>query len=205
VDASYLNLTPGTRTGVVQDEALERLAKELAETEAKLLAIIEEQQRAEDEQASRDVLRSVQKALKEALLALPAEEYDWFNVRKKEEERLRPSPTGTRDNETETPETAESFVLRDAAFSDGDEADSNGGVQKEFFECAGPLYSVKISPASSVLSVGASRSFRAVSRDKSRRTVEENLKYNWTIADGHGLLENESGEIVTFHASAEPG
>ena len=76
VDAPYLNLTPGTRLGVIQDAALARLADELGPLESRLAKIIEDQQRAEEERASRDVLRSVQGALKEALLALPAEEYD---------------------------------------------------------------------------------------------------------------------------------
>src|SRR5262249_42009180 len=74
VEAGYLNLTPGTRSGVIQDEALARLESELRPVEEQLLQLIEEQRRAEEEQATRDVLRSVQKAIKEAILSLPAEE-----------------------------------------------------------------------------------------------------------------------------------
>jgi hypothetical protein len=80
IDAPYLSLTPGTRTGIIQDESFERLGTELVPLEAELLNIIDEQRRAEDEETSREVLRSIQKAIKEALLALPAEEYDWFDV-----------------------------------------------------------------------------------------------------------------------------
>ena len=87
IDAPYLNLTPGTRLGVIHDAALARLADELAPLEARLAKIIEDQQRAEEERASRDVLRSVQGALKEALLALPAEEYDWFDLHRGEGKR----------------------------------------------------------------------------------------------------------------------
>ena len=87
IDAPYLNLTPGTRLGVIHDAALARLADELAPLESRLAKIIEDQQRAEEERASRDVLRSVQGALKEALLALPAEEYDWFDLHRGEGRR----------------------------------------------------------------------------------------------------------------------
>ncbi|MBK7469917.1 MAG: hypothetical protein IPI73_03990 [Betaproteobacteria bacterium] len=87
IDAPYLNLTPGTRLGVIHDAALARLADELAPLEARLAKIVADQQRAEDERASRDVLRSVQGALKEALLALPAEEYDWFDLHRGEGRR----------------------------------------------------------------------------------------------------------------------
>jgi hypothetical protein len=89
IDAPYLNLTPGTRLGIIQDVALARLTDELAPLESRLAKIIEDQQRAEEERASRDVLRSAQGALKEALLALPAEEYDWFDLRRGEG-KLRP-------------------------------------------------------------------------------------------------------------------
>src|SRR5690242_8558923 len=87
VDAPFLNLTPGTRLGVIHDAALARLVDHLAPLEGRLTKIIEEQQRAEEERASRDVLRSVQGALKEALLALPAEEYDWFDLHRGEGKR----------------------------------------------------------------------------------------------------------------------
>jgi hypothetical protein len=79
---------------VIHDAALVRLADELAPLEVRLTRIIEDQQRAEEERASRDVLRSVQGALKEALLALPAEEYDWFDLHRGEGKR-RPRTTRT--------------------------------------------------------------------------------------------------------------
>lgn len=85
VDASFLNLTPATRTGVIHDEALEAFVAAMAPLEARLAGLIEERKRAEDEQNSRDTLRAIQRAFREAMLALPAEEYDWFevNARKK--------------------------------------------------------------------------------------------------------------------------
>jgi len=80
IDAPFLNLTPGTRSGVIHDGALQTLSDALLPLEQKLLEILEEQHRAEEERASARILRSVQKALKEALLALPVEEYNWLAV-----------------------------------------------------------------------------------------------------------------------------
>jgi hypothetical protein len=71
---------------------LARLADELAPLELRLAKIIEDQQRAEEERASRDVLRSIQGALKEAMLALPAEEYDWFDLHRGEGKRRPRTP-----------------------------------------------------------------------------------------------------------------
>ena len=61
--------------------------------EQKLTEIIEAQRRAEEEQASREQLRAIQRAFREALLALPAEEYDWFDVQARQHDR-RPGRTG---------------------------------------------------------------------------------------------------------------
>jgi len=76
LDAPFVNLTPGTRTGIVQDASYAALCAGLSNLELKLGEIIEEQRRAEEEQASRELLRTIQRAFREALLALPAEEYD---------------------------------------------------------------------------------------------------------------------------------
>src|SRR4029453_18662787 len=80
VDAPFLILTPGTRSGILQDEHFSALCDALAPVEAALTSAIDEQRRAADEQASKDILRSIHRAFREALLALPAEEYDWFQL-----------------------------------------------------------------------------------------------------------------------------
>jgi hypothetical protein len=199
IDAPYLNLTPGTRTGIIQDEAFARLAAELAPVETELLTVIDEQRRAEDEQTSREVLRHIQNALKEALLALPAEEYDWFDVHNSASKRISPRngerPVGDEDVVLPAEEREpEAIVLHDEAPG-----------QKQFFEFAGPLFSVRVSPGSSVLAAGGTRNFRAVARDRSKRVVENDLTFQWRIVEGEGELENATGEICTFKALGEPG
>jgi hypothetical protein len=80
IDVPFLNLTPGTRTGIIQDERYAALVEALAVLESHLMGLIEEQQRAEEGQASQQSLKAIQKAFHEAMLALPREEYDWFDV-----------------------------------------------------------------------------------------------------------------------------
>ncbi len=80
IDVPFLNLTPGTRSGIVLDERYAALVAALEPIEAHVNGLIEEQQRAEEEQASQQSLRAIQRAFHEALLALPREEYDWFDV-----------------------------------------------------------------------------------------------------------------------------
>jgi hypothetical protein len=198
IDAPYLNLTPGTRLGVIHDAALARLTEELTPLEKRLAKIIEDQQRAEEERASRDVLRSVQGALKEALLALPAEEYDWFDLHRGEGKRRPRTTAGAAPGEAVQPE--EQAVSMEAGASS-----EISEPERQFFEYAGPLFSAVISPTSSVVEVGGSRALRAIARDRARRPVEQDLSLAWKVLEGEGTLEPVDGEIATFRAANEPG
>ena len=192
VDAPFLTLTPGTRSGVLQDERFAALCNALTACEKQLTEAIEEQQRAAEERASREILRSIHRAFREALLALPAEEYDWFEI-----------PEG---KETSRPGARRSGLGLEAS---GEREEIHAGEtairQKEFFEFPGPLYSVVVSPASSTVPVGQMKNLRAVSRDRERRTVEENLVYSWEILEGSGEMPDTGSQLVTYHAPMEPG
>jgi hypothetical protein len=198
LDAPFINLTPGTRTGLIHDASYAALRDALQEFEAKLIDIIEDQRRAEEEQASRELLRTIQRAFREALLALPVEEYDWFDIQVR---TARTIPVASRGDDTE----ASLNGVVDDTFSEGAEPERNSDNQRQFFEFGGPLFSVTISPASSVLRVGASRELRALPRDRSRRRVEQDLEFYWQILEGAGVLEGPQNQAVTFHASGEPG
>jgi plasmid stability protein len=180
VDAPFLNLTPGTRSGIVHDERLTALCEALAPVETALAQAIEEHRRAADEQASRQILKTIQRAFHEALLALPAEEYDWFEI--------PDGPNG--GHRAARPLGLAEPVVRE---------------QKQFFEFPGPLYSVTVSPSSCVVPVGTTKNFRAVPRDRERRLVESGLSFRWDIVEGGGALANAESEIAIFAAPAEPG
>jgi len=192
IDVPFLNLTPGTRSGVVHDEALQTLSSALVLLEHQLIEIIDEQRRAEEERASVRILRSVQKALREAVLSLPAEEYGWFDIHT---QTLR----GAGRIRTASPE-----LYEDAA-ENQNSAIARPPVQKQFFEFAGPLFSVKIVPQSCVVPVGETKTFHAVARDKSKKQVEENLSFVWEVAEGQGELESSGSELATFTADQNPG
>ena len=83
--------------------------------------------------------------------------------------------------------------------------DDEPAPTQAFFDIAGPLYSVRISPASSVVQVGASRTLRAVCRDRAGRQVDEGVVFAWTIVEGSGSLPDPHAEIVDFEAPQEPG
>lgn len=196
IDAPFLHLTPGTRDGIIHDEKLAQLCDALNPLRGKLEEIVLAQSSAEEERASRNILRSVHKAFQEALMVLPPEEYDWFDIHKQGPRgQAKPgaeaSLSSVEDAETKIP-----------AFP---EAERNEPKQKHFFEFAGALFSVRASPSSALVPVSEKKTLRAVARDKSRRQIETGVSFSWSIAEGTGRLEKQEGEMNIFYAAAEPG
>jgi hypothetical protein len=188
IDAPFINLTPGTRSGIVHDEAYSALLDALLPLEGKLNEMLKAQRLAEEEQTSRELLQTIQRAFREAFLALP-EEYDWFDVHSRAQ---RGSSGAKRDPVSES----EGGV--------GIGEPEGNGKQRQFFEFAGPLYSVNISPSSSVVRVNEQRSLRALPCDRARRRVEDNLGFAWEVIEGQGQLDRHQDQVVTFLAPAEP-
>lgn len=196
IDAPFLHLTPGTRDGIIHDEKFAQLCEVLNPLRGKLEEIAQEQRNAEEERASRNILRSVHKAFQEALMVLPPEEYDWFDIHK-QGSRAQVKP-GT--EASQSPD--ESTEIKSQAFPDVGQEEPK---QKQFFEFAGALFSVRISPASALVPVSGKRSLRAVAMDKSRWRIETGIAYSWSIAEGSGRLEKHEGEMNVFYAPEEPG
>ena len=200
LDAPFVNLTPGTRTGLIHDDSYSALSDALKELDQKLVGIIEEQRSAEEQRASRDLLRTIHRAFREALLALPAEEYDWFDIQRqaarpgKVSSEAIPGGVGSNENDGSGDTIPESPG-----------SGQNEEMQRQFFEFAGPLFSVTISPSSSVIRVGARKELRALPRDRSRRSVEDDLEFRWQIMDGGGALDGIHNRTAIFLASDEPG
>ena len=198
VDAPFINLTPGTRTGVIHDEAFAALRDGIESVREPLEALIGDLRRAEEERASERTLKSIRRAFREALLALPAEEYDWFEVHRDIPGRRSGAATG--------PALAPSEPSPDVASQERvSEPGQEQAPPQAFFVIPGPLHSTRISPASSVVKVGTSRSFRAICRDRSGRQVDDGVIFAWTLVEGGGLLADPHAEIVDFEAPTEPG
>jgi len=192
IDVAYLNLTPGTRSGIVLDERFAAFREALAPLESDLNDLVEAQRR-----ANRESLRAIQRAFREAMLLLPREEYDWFDI------QARSTQTS---GVKETAERGAELGGQGQDIVPG-LPEPNGGEspQRQFFEYAGPLHTVMISPAASTLAVNQSRRFRALPRDRSRRRVEEDLVFVWRIAEGGGILSSTSDQDVSFEAPSSPG
>jgi hypothetical protein len=208
IDAPFLRLTPGTRDGVVQDETYNAFIQAIQSVEPELNDHLQQMKDAEEEKVSTQVLKTVQRALREALIALPKEEYDWFDVQKRSRgvskkdaanEENESSGSGKYEGEGPPADGEETALLQEEAAANVEPAPQ----QREFFEYEGSLHSVTVSPATCAVRVGESRTFRAITRDKSRRFVERDLKLKWELIDGSGALSSTESEIVTFTAPEE--
>ena len=194
IDVPFLDLTPGTRSGIVHDERYGAFVKALVPLEAHLNGLIDAQRRAEEEQANRESLRAIQRAFREAMLVLPREEYDWFDIQSR-------SPHSTVDGRPPERGVEASGPEEECGVP---EPSTGGSTQRQFFDYPGPLHSVVISPTSSTLAVGQIRRLRALPRDRSRRPVGQDLIFAWEIVDGGGTLLSTSDQEVSFEAPSSP-
>jgi hypothetical protein len=198
IDVPFLNLTPGTRSGIIQDERYAALLDALKPLEVHLKGLIEEQQRAEEEQASQQSLKAIQRAFHEAMLALPREEYDWFDVQGR---ALKESGGASNSTAGALPAGTDwQDVLSGVA-----EPGPNESPQRQFFDYAGALFGVVVSPAASTTPLNETRKFRALPRDRSRRRVVDDLTFTWELTDGEGTLQGVADQEVEYRAPSVPG
>jgi hypothetical protein len=195
IDAPFMNLTPGSRMGVVHDERFAAFLEALGNLESALDEVIRNQQRAAEERSNRDTLRTIQRAFREALLALPEEEYDWFEAY---------GVGGLRRKRPGAAAPGAPLPVEAGGESEAATTDSEAGAQREFFEYAGPLFSARVSPTACTMPVRTERRLRAIARDRGGRQIDRDVEYQWSITEGVAELASPSGEFATLTAPDEP-
>ncbi|MDE0228716.1 MAG: ATP-binding protein [Spirochaetaceae bacterium] len=212
IDAPFLQLTPGTRDGVVFDARFAALSRALEEIEPHVIEQVERERAAAEEEASRSILRSVRKALTEGLLALPNADYQWLEVN----EPRRTTAAGAAGTATSAPGDGPGDTpLVDLTDAEGSlvpepnatapDAEAPVSEERAFHEHAGPLYKVTVSPASAVVKVGETCTIRCLPKDRRGRAIEAGVEVSWQVVEGAGSLRDRDREVVTFAAPAEPG
>ena len=202
------------------DEAFESFCVALLPVEEALCGLVDEQRRAEEDEASRQILGKVTRALREAFLHLPTEEYGWLATKTREPRRSSPGEQGgaigdgvessTNPGESGSGQTSlatagEPPSEEDASFGEYiPEALEKEDAQKDFFDFPGPLYKLMISPASSVINVGERKKLKAVARDKSGRMIDAGLTYEWRVWEGVGAIEGIDAAYAEYIAPDEP-
>lgn len=223
VDADFVNLTPGTRSGIVYDDRAQELVRVLQALEPVLAERIADQQRAEEDEATRSMLRRITRALREAFSMLPDDQYGWLasqiRTRGSGGSERGPASAGggavgddpgvdagaaaEGDDGTAHPDDD---AATDGTLGEAIEGRSDQSADREpaFFEMPGPLFRIDIRPAKATVAVGTEQTFSAVARDKSRRTIDAaGLHVEWLLVSGNGELV-PNGEFATYRAPAEP-
>ncbi|MCM2278680.1 MAG: ATP-binding protein [Oligoflexia bacterium] len=203
VECPSLQLTPGTRLGVIQDERFEAVLNALRALEEPLRAELALLKQAAEDKASKLTQQTLHRAFRDALNDLPREEYDWFDVG---------GGNGTSRSEkgkAESPRAGGLFLEKGAVPPDvsGENAAEIEPAQPAFFDFAGPLHSARIAPKSSIVAVGARRQFRAIARDRKGTPVSEGLAFEWKVLEGPGAFETgtEGKQEIEYLAPPEPG
>lgn len=206
VDVSFLQLTPGTRGGIVLDDSYDSFLASMEEITAKLEYLIGEQKRAEEEKVSKNILKRISKAMREALLFLPSEEYSWLHIH----EQIKPkvlrtsqsqgdstSEHASRPGNTAELEETESIVVAESAESQKS--------KHSFFDLPGPLFSASISPSSTVIPAETDKTFHLKAKDRQRKTIDDKMDISWELRHNLGTISSGYGDYVVFTAGKEPG
>ncbi len=201
IDVSFLQLTPGTRDGIILDDAFESFIYSMHNLTEAVAEVVEEQKKAEEEKTSKNILHRISKAIQEALNFLPEDEYGWLSIPRKTKIQVV-------GNETENKNIGNDGELQDQTkpvyiASSSEETDSLK-EQKDFFEIAGALYSAIISPASIITGVGETRKLKIIARDKNKRQLDSGYSVKWAVKEGDGIINNPDREFINFTAPNEP-
>jgi hypothetical protein len=194
VEFPALRVAPGSRRGIIPDEAAGLFAQALRDAEQTVGALLESYERRRAQELDRGMFRDLQRLFRDFFrhrpryAALPVEERDDGGAAGVETNQGAPA---------QAPEPLAETPL------------SEPEVQPPapFLFPPGPLAEVKILPSLIRLECGTERHARALAVDVSGRPVEEVLAYAWRLSEGVGelLMEDDASPAVTVRAGDRPG
>ncbi len=199
VDFEPLTLAPGTRSGIVPDEALDALVASASAIEGDIREALSSREEAEAERASRQLLKQVHKAFASALADLPAEEYLFFDIPKASPAlQGRPGVAGDLTAEGDArgrkplPSSPRPLLAADP----------------------GPLAAVRITPRAPRRQPNDSCLFTATARDALEILITGGVSFTWRIVSGSAAIATDgavcrvvssSVGIVTVGVTARQG
>ena len=199
LDYAALEVAPGTRGGIVPDERLGAFVSAVQTLEPSLMTALELREQAESDKASRDILRQVHRAFRNALRDLPSNEYLFFDIPDTKTALPKtPSQGGTLDRE------GEGIAMPDARQATEQEP---GPVEEPTpvlpFE-PGPLATVRISPRLARRAPGEACELAAVARDEHGVRIVEGVEFSWIAVSGDAtVVTNDDKARVRCEVTGE--
>ena len=199
VDFPAFRIAPGSRRGIIVDDAAEAFGRALAEVEPILNAAIArlEERRAAD--LEKTMLRDLQRVFRDFYRHRPR--YSLLPVAKEKDLGVSGEGDGAAGGTAALPESPEL---------------EENGERKDQLELLppGPLAQVRVRPATLQLTPAESRALRATGRDTSGRAIEEHVSFEWIVEGGIGRVRPEGddtsggdeavGDRVIFEARSAP-
>jgi len=182
LDFEPLTLAPGTRSGIVADEAFDALIAAATALEPEIREALAQREQAETDRASRQILKQVHKAFATALADLPSAEYIFFDIPKAAPGLEHRGEAG--------------FAIREAG-----EARAHAVAPLLPLD-PGPLHAVRITPRQPRRLPGGECQLTAVARDALGIVITDGVQYAWRVVEGDGRLEVDP-EVATCRVTAE--
>jgi hypothetical protein len=178
VDFPALRVAPGSRRGIVPDEAAGAFVAALRSAEHAVREVLAVQERRRAEDLDRSLVRDLQRAFRDFYRQRPR--YTMLPVEGRKGEEAGPASPGM------SPAGPGAMVREDAVEPPVREAPSP--PLAELFP-PGPLAEVRITPATLRVEFGGRRSARGEAFDAARRAVAEPVTYTWELSGPLGRLE----------------
>jgi hypothetical protein len=193
VDFPALRVAPGSRRGIVPDEAAGLFAQALRSAERTVRALLESYERRRAKELDRDLVRDLQRLFRDFFrhrpryAALPVEARDHDEAAGERADHGMPAAVPEPDSEVPLPEL-------------------EMAPPEPFLFPPGPLAEVRIQPALLRLECGGERRARAFAVDATGRPVEAVLVYAWRLSEGLGELvtADDASPAVAVRAGERP-
>ena len=190
LDFDPLLLAPGTRSGIIADEAFDAFVAAATLLEPEILAALEQREQAETDRASRQILKQVHKAFVTALSDLPSADYIFFDI------PVANPALGNR------PGSHGESLPGDPADSIRAAGEAPSAAQPLLPLDPGPLHSVRIAPRHPRRSPGGVCQLTATARDALGMAITDGVQYAWRVVEGEGRLDDDA-DAATCQVTAD--
>jgi len=196
IDFAALELAPGTRSGIVPNERLSEFTRAVSTLETALKEAIDQREKAESDKASRNILKQVHRAFRNALKELPSNEYLFFDIPEVNRALARQAD-GTRGAAGSDDGMAVPESTSDAASPEAESEHEDPLLPLE----PGPLAAVRIMPRRARREPGQTCPLKAAARDEHGFPVENDVGYVWSVTPETARLDALDNE-ATLHCDA---
>jgi len=200
VDFPGFTIAPGSRRGVIPDEAAGGFAHALLTIEPVLLGVLESLDRRRTEELDRTLIRDLQRAFRDFYRQRPR--YAMLPVSGEKDRQAGPAAGGP----SATDEGVQASPPGEAAAAEPSVPEAARTPPPDLLP-PGPLAEVRLTPSPLRVECNGTRRARATALDEAARPVEDPVAYDWRVAGDVGALsqvEGSGGRMVVLTAAQSP-